>query len=65
MDRVYLFQERISRELGGSNTSTRQELEKRNRSIYADYCQGLSVFESAGKYFLSEKSIQRIVYEMK
>lgn len=49
----------------GSNTSTKSELAERNKSIYLDYCQGFSISLLAEKYFLSEKSIQRIVYKMK
>lgn len=62
---IYIPRKNNQRAGWGSNTSTRQELEKRNRSIYADYCQGFSISALAGKYFLSEKSIQRIVHEMK
>ena len=49
----------------GSKTSTRRELAERNESIYEDYCCGFSVSMLADKYFLSEKSIQRIIREMK
>ena len=49
----------------GSNTSTRQELAERNEKIYADYCKGITVSKLAEKYFLSEKSIQRIIRKMK
>jgi len=49
----------------GSNTSTRQELAERNESIFEDYCRGDSVSRLADRYFLSEKSIQRIIREKK
>ena len=32
-----------------------------NKKIYYDYCDGISVQQLAQKYFLAEKSIQRII----
>jgi Mor family transcriptional regulator len=49
----------------GSKTLIRQELKERNSMIFADYQQGIRVCELAERYFLSEKSIQRIIREMK
>ncbi len=49
----------------GEATSTRQELQDRNRSIYADYLAGIDMETLAGKYYLSLKSIQRIVGQLK
>ena len=49
----------------GSNTSTREELAERNRRIYGDYCRGVAISVLADQYFLSEKSIQRIIRKMK
>ena len=49
----------------GSGTGIRQELYARNRSIYLDYQNGLKVPELAERFCLSEKSIQRILYQMK
>lgn len=41
------------------------ELFKRNQEIYEMFLQGERVSEIAAKYFLSEKSIYRILSEMK
>lgn len=45
----------------GSNTDTKEVLEKRNSLIYAKYQDGGSVRELADEFSLSIKSIQRII----
>lgn len=45
----------------GSSTDIRRELRTRNQSICADYNMGCSIQRLAEKYYLSVKSIQRIV----
>lgn len=59
---IYIPRKDGERTEWGSNTRTRQELSTRNRSIVCDYKSGASIIELSEKYFLSEKSIQRIVY---
>lgn len=49
----------------GIKSGYRKELYNRNRDIFRWYQKGLSISELAEKYFLSEKSIYRIIYEMK
>ena len=49
----------------GTDTGVRKELLDRNRKIYTDYIAGIKISKIAEKYYLSEKSIQRIVREMK
>lgn len=49
----------------GHSTSTRQELKERNAQIYVDYLSGQSMDVLAEKYFLSIKSIQRIIGQLK
>jgi len=49
----------------GSQTSTKQELQERNRNIYQDHLAGMRAEQLAEKYFLSPKSIQRIIGQMK
>lgn len=49
----------------GTTTSTRQELHDRNARIYADYLAGVHMEVLAEKYFLSLKSIQRIIGRLK
>lgn len=49
----------------GEATSTRRELRDRNDRIYAEYLSGADMETLAGKYYLSLKSIQRIVGQLK
>ncbi len=49
----------------GEQTATRQELRERNEKIFAEYSSSSTVSELAGKYFLSEKSIWRIIGQEK
>ena len=49
----------------GSTTKTKKELEERNSKIFKDYLKGYRISDLSEKYFLSEKSIQRIVYKLK
>lgn len=49
----------------GTHTETRQALLIRNDKIYADYLAGETVSRLAVRYYLSEKSIQRIIREKK
>lgn len=62
---IYIPRKDGNRTQWGNNTSTKQELSKRNTSIVSDYHNGLKIPQLAEKYFLSEKSIQRIVYNSK
>ena len=45
----------------GAATSTRQELQERNECIYSDYMSGKNMEALAEQYYLSVKSIQRII----
>lgn len=49
----------------GAMTSIRKELKIRNRQIYEDYLNGINLNILSEKYFLSLKSIQRIVGQQK
>ena len=62
---IYIPRKTDNRKEWGTETSIRQELEERNRSIFGDYESGVTVGELADKYCLSEKSIQRIVRMLK
>lgn len=67
IDGEFLYIPRISenKKRWGSATSTRQELRNRNECIYAEYLAGQHMEILADKYFLSLKSIQRIVRQLK
>ena len=47
------------------NKHIQTELKDRNNQIFKDYQNGYKVRDLSDKYFLSEKSIQRILYGMK
>lgn len=64
-ENIYIPRKEAKRAAWGSHTSTRRELACRNQNIYKDYCAGMKIAQIAAKYFLSEKSIQRIVREMR
>lgn len=49
----------------GQTTHSKEKLRCRNEEIYMEYCQGLTVKELAEKYFLSDKSIWKILKQMK
>jgi len=60
---IYIPKKEANKKAWGSNTSTKQELEYRNDNIYSDYVNGSKMDDLTTKYFLSIKSIQRIIYE--
>ena len=49
----------------GTRTNSRQELSIRNESIYQDFLEGVKIKVLSKKYFLSTKSIQRIIRNKK
>ena len=62
---LYIPRAAGSKKAWGESTSIRQELLERNRRIYAEYLSGISMDALAAKYYLSLKSIQRIVRQLK
>lgn len=58
---IYIPKKKANRKHWGENTDTRHFLMSRNCQICSDYQSGMSRKELAEKYFLSEKSIQRIL----
>lgn len=62
---IYIPRKESQRKEWGTNTSTRKELEDRNIKIFTDYQKGYNVQDLSKKYFLSIKSIERILHEMK
>ncbi len=62
---IYIPRRTGERSPWGYLTDTREELERRNRLIFEEYLSGSRICELAEKYFLSEKSIQRIIREIK
>ncbi|MDZ5253998.1 CD3324 family protein [Clostridium sp. LIBA-8841] len=62
---IYIPRKETNKREWGAKTSTRGEIKLRNESIYAEYMDGLSRQELAEKYFLSKKSIDRIILKEK
>lgn len=62
---IYIPRREGKRKSWGETTGCRKETGERNRRIWLDYRSGARTDELAAKYFLSVKSIQRIVTEEK
>ncbi len=60
---IYIPRKQENRKEWGTETAYRYELQSRNALIYQDYLSGMTVQEIAESYYLSEKSIQRIIRE--
>lgn len=60
-ENIYIPRKVAHRQPWGAGTQTKQELLMRNQQIHKDYLAGSKISELACKYFLSEKSIQRIL----
>lgn len=58
---IYIPRKEDNKKSWGSGTATKRELELRNSSIYHDYLSGIDTTTLGEKYYLSSKSIQRIV----
>ncbi len=62
---IYIPRKQENRQKWGSKTSYRCELQNRNHLIYEEYLSGAAICNLAETYYLSEKSIQRIIRSMK
>lgn len=62
---LYIPRKTDNKKSWGTYTNTKRELALRNSNIYADCLIGLSVEQLAEKYYLSDKSIQRIIMQEK
>ncbi len=62
---IYIPRKPGNKKAWGSQTSTRKELQQRDIRIYQDYLAGNNLQTLSEKYFLSLKSIQRIIWEQK
>ncbi len=49
----------------GADTDTRENLRTRNKHIYSEYLAGKTIDELAAYFYLSPKSIQRIIRHQK
>jgi Mor family transcriptional regulator len=62
---LYIPRKDNNRKSWGETTNSKIWIQKRNLEIYTGYKTGLKIPELARQYFLSEKSIQRIVLQEK
>lgn len=62
---LYIPRKKENYKSWGENTQYREVTKSRNQDIYIEYQSGVTTATLAEKYFLSVKSIQRIVLEQK
>ena len=62
---IYIPRRKEKRRAWGSENGTKDKFAERNAEIYAEYCNGSKTAELAEKYYLSEKSIWRIIRDSK
>ena len=62
---IYIPRKQENKKTWGEATGAREERKHRDRSIFRDYVSGTCVRVLAERYYLSEKSIQRIVLQEK
>lgn len=62
---IYIPRRQDSKKLWGAGTTTKKELEVRNNNIYQDYLSGTDMETLSATYYLSLKSIQRILLKEK
>lgn len=62
---IYIPRKECNRKQWGDKTNTRKEIKLRNTNIYEEYKNGTSRKALAEKYFLSIKSIDRIISKEK
>lgn len=62
---IYIPRKEENRQPWGQGTRVREEMKKRDTAIYQEYQRGISQNTLAAKYYLSVKSIQRIIRKQK
>lgn len=62
---LYVPKKKTCRKKWGSNTDAREKLRLRNEQILEHYQMGITTKELAQRYYLTEKSIQRILRNMR
>ncbi|MCY6960095.1 CD3324 family protein [Clostridium brassicae] len=60
---IYIPKKEENKIAWGELTNSKNELLKRNASIYEDYLKGMCTQSLSDKYYLSPKTIQRIILE--
>ena len=62
---IYIPKKENTRQQWGTKNNTRKEINLRDEAIYGEYVGGISRNQLADKYFLSKKSIDRIILKEK
>lgn len=62
---IYIPKKENNRQGWGTANNTRKKINERDCNIYNEYVNGASRIELAEKYFLSKKSIDRIILKVK
>ena len=62
---IYIPKKADNRATWGQVNKAKERILERDKEIYREYLTGLKMNELAHKYFLSEKSIQRIIRKIK
>ncbi|MBU5484467.1 hypothetical protein KQI86_09010 [Clostridium sp. MSJ-11] len=62
---IYIPKKEGNRKKWAETTNTRKEIKIRNEAIYEEYNNGIDKESLAKKYFLSRKSIDRIILQEK
>jgi Mor family transcriptional regulator len=62
---LYIPRKNNNRKSWGENTNSKVWMQNRNTEIYNAHKNGLRIPELAKRYYLSEKSIQRIILQEK
>lgn len=62
---IYVPKKKECRKKWGSSTGANESLRMRNEQIFGQYQKGISTKELAKSYYLTEKSIQRILRDMR
>ncbi len=62
---IYIPKKECSRKPWGETTKSKKETYNRNLQIYKKYKEGISVKALSEMYYLSPKSIQRIILKIK
>lgn len=62
---LYIPRKESNKKNWGENTKTKAEYNARNNNIFNQYKNGIRVKELSHRFYLSEKSIQRIIAEKK
>lgn len=62
---LYIPRKEENQKKWGENNGSRDNLKSRNSEIYEKYLNGFEILDLAQEYYLSDKSIRRIIGEQK